>query len=146
MANFTPGGTHLENGYGGVRPLRPPFHALSAVPYDPHFSTFPFFKTPFSTKIANFTKFAILEPKFTKISVPKPQILQNFSSKASNWAKIQFFKLLFFPRNQFFKPLFFMPDRSLSPHFRPFGPHTYTKMKVEYPPGFHMSKTEPYSM
>ena len=28
-----------------------------------------------------------------------------------------------------------VPTRSLSPHFRPFGPHTYTKMKVEYPPG-----------
>ena len=27
-----------------------------------------------------------------------------------------------------------MPTRSLSPHLRPFGPHTYTKMKVEYPP------------
>ena len=27
-----------------------------------------------------------------------------------------------------------MPDRSLSPHLRPFGPQTYTKMKVEYPP------------
>ena len=27
-----PGGTHLENGYGDVRPLRPPFHALSGVP------------------------------------------------------------------------------------------------------------------
>ena len=26
-----------------------------------------------------------------------------------------------------------MPTRSLSPHLRPFGPHTYTKMKVEYP-------------
>ena len=28
-----------------------------------------------------------------------------------------------------------MPTRSLSPHSRPFGPHTYTKMKVEYLPG-----------
>ena len=35
----------------------------------------------------NFTKFAILNPKFT----------QNFSSKASNLAKIQFFKPYFFP-------------------------------------------------
>ena len=26
-----PEGTHLEKGYGDVRPLRPPFHALSAV-------------------------------------------------------------------------------------------------------------------
>ena len=96
---------------------------------------FQFFKTLFSTKIAFFTKFAVLEPKFTKISVAKPQILQNFSSKASNWTKIQFFKPPLFQKNQFFKPLFLVPTRSLNPHLRPFGPHTYTKMKVEYPPG-----------
>ena len=48
---------------------------------------FQFFKTPFSTKIMNFTKFAVLNPKF----------MQNFSSKASNLAKIQFFKPFFFP-------------------------------------------------
>ena len=29
---FPWGGTHLEKGYGDVRPLRPPFHAVSAVP------------------------------------------------------------------------------------------------------------------
>ena len=53
---------------------------------------FQFFKTPFQQKSQIFTKFAVLEPKFMKTSVPKPQILQNFSSKASIWAKIQFFK------------------------------------------------------
>ena len=82
---------------------------------------FQFFKTLFQQRSQIFTKFAILEPRFTKISVPKPQIWQNFSSKASNWHKIQFFKPLFFPKNQFFKPLFFVPGRSLSPHLRPFG-------------------------
>ena len=71
------GGTHFEKGYGDVRPLRPPFHALSAVPWDPHFSMFQFFKTPFSTKITNFTKFVILEPNF----------MQTFHSKASIWPK-----------------------------------------------------------
>ena len=30
-----------------------------------------------------------------------------------------------------------MPTCSLSPQFRPFELHTYTKMKVEYPPGLH---------
>ena len=35
-----------------------------------------------------------------------------------------------------------MPTRSLSPHLRPFGPHTYTKMKVEYPPDRHPSKSD----
>ena len=97
---------------------------------------FQFFKPPFSTKITYFTKFAVLEPKFT----------HNFRSKALNFAKIQFFKPYFFPKiqffkpcffpkNQFFKPLFLVPTRCLSPHLRPFGLHTYTKMKVEYPPG-----------
>ena len=103
---------------------------------------FQFFKTPFSTKITHFTKFAILEPKFT----------QNFRSKVSNLAKIQFFKPYFFQKNQFFKPYFFqkisslklfktlfiVSTRSLSPHLRPFGPHTYTKMKVEYTPRIHI--------
>ena len=44
-----------------------------------------------------------------------------------------------------------MPTRSLSPHLRPFGPHTNTKMKVEYPtPGithvrpFTVKVTKPY--
>ena len=54
----------------------------------------------FNKKSQSFTKFAILEPRFIKVSVPKPRILQNFSSKASNWAKIQFFKPLLFPKNQ----------------------------------------------
>ena len=107
---------------------------------------FQFFKTHFSTKITNFTKFAILEPKFT----------QNFHSKASNLAKIQFFMPYFFqtfsslspiyPKNQFFKPLFLVPTCSLSPHLRPFRLHTYTKMKVEYTsPGKHHCQYFPNS-
>ena len=80
-----------------MRPLRPPFHALSAVPLDPHFNMFQFFKTPSSTKITNFTKFVVLEQNFT----------QNFRSKASNLAKIQFIKPYFFPEIQFFKPYIF---------------------------------------
>ena len=47
-----------------------------------------------------------------------------------------FFKLHFLQKNQFFNPLFLVPIRSLSPQLRPFGPHTSTKMKVEYPPGW----------
>ena len=57
------GGTHLEKVYKDVRSLTP-FHTISAVPLDPHFSMLQFFKPPFSTKITNFTKFAVLEPKF----------------------------------------------------------------------------------
>ena len=119
-----PGGTHLEKGYGDVRPLRPPFSRSLSSSLKPPFQHVQFFKTPFSTKISNLAKFVFLEPNFK----------QNFRSKASNLAKIHFFKPYFFPKNQFFKPLFLVPARSLSPHFRPFGPHTYIKMKVEYPP------------
>ena len=61
--------------------------------------------------------------------------MQNVHFKASNF-RIQFFKPYFFPKNQFFKPPFLVPTRSLSPHFRLFGPHTYTKMKLStVPPG-----------
>ena len=55
-----------------------------------------FFKPPFSTKTTNFTKFA----------APEHKITQNFRSKASNLAKIQFFK-----------PYFFQKFSSLSPNF-----------------------------
>ena len=59
------GGTHLEKGVRECAAIKTPFSALSAVPLDPHFSMFQFFKTktPFSTKFPNFTKFAVLEPK-----------------------------------------------------------------------------------
>ena len=81
-----------------------------------------FVKTPFQQS-TNFTKFAVLEPK----------LMQNFRSKASNLAKIQFSKIKF-PNNQFFKPLFLVSTvyPFLKPPFAAFGPHTYTKMKVEY--------------
>ena len=99
--------------------LRPPFQHVSVL-----------LGPPFQQKSQFFTKLAVLEPKFTKISVTRPQILQNFSSKASNWAKIYFFKPLFFPKNQFFKPLFFMPDRPLNPLCDPSGAHQYQKWKL----------------
>ena len=54
MMSGTRGSTHLEKGYGDLQPLRPPFHGLSAVPRDPHFSMFQFFKTPLKTKITTF--------------------------------------------------------------------------------------------
>ena len=68
---------------------------------------FQFFKTPFSTKITNFTKFDILEPKFK----------QNFCSRASNFAKVQFFKSYFFQKFSSFSPIFFKKISSLSPYF-----------------------------
>ena len=87
--NRPPGDTHLKKGYGDVRPLRPPFHALSEVPYKtPISACFSSLRPHFQQKSQFFTKLAVLEPKFRKISVPNTQILQNFSSKASNWVKI----------------------------------------------------------
>ena len=79
-------------------------------------------------EITNFWKICISKPqtwgkvqllslKFDQISVPR----------ASNWTK-----------NQFFKTPNLVAVCSLSPYFRPFWPHTHTKMKVEYPlpPGY----------
>ena len=112
----TLGGTHLaclEMGYRDVRPLRSHFHALSAVPTPVSAYMFQFFTTLFSTKITNFTKFPLIEPRF----------MQNLCSKASNLAKIQFFKPFF--QKISFKPLFLVPTRSLSPHLRPFGLHVH---------------------
>ena len=65
-------GTHLEKGYGDVRPLRPLFMLSQQFPKTPISACFS--SDPFSTNITNFTKFAALEPKF----------MQNFHSKASN--------------------------------------------------------------
>ena len=92
--------------------LRPPFQAISAC--------FSSLRPPFQQKSQFFTNFAVLEPKFSKNSVPNPQILQNFSSKASMILAQNSvpYKHLFFPKNQFFQPLFFVNGRSLSPHLR----------------------------
>ena len=61
--------------------------------------------------------------KLGKISVLKPKIWSNFNSKS-----------LIEQKNQFFKTPNLAAVRSLIPYFRPFGPHTHTKMKVEHPP------------
>ena len=55
---------------------------------DPHFSMFEFFMIPFQQK-SQFLNIFVLEPNFS----------QNFRSKASNLAKIQFFKPHFFSKN-----------------------------------------------
>ena len=108
----SPGGTYLEKWYGlrGCAALKTHFsRSLSSS-----------LRPPFQQKLQFFTNFAVLDPKFTKKSVPKPQILQNFSSKASMILAQNSvpYKPLFFPKNQFFQPLFFVPGRSLSPHLR----------------------------
>ena len=87
--------------------------------------------SPFSTKITNFTGFAAPEPKFAQNSLPKPPIWPKFIPIFSGNSVL----CPIFSNNQFFKPQFFVPFRSLSPHLRPFGQNTYTKIKVEYPPG-----------
>ena len=57
-----------------------------------------------------------------RVLVPNPQI------------ESQFFKPLYLgPKISPLSLYFFVPDRSLSPLLLPFWPHTYTKMKVEYP-------------
>ena len=75
---------------------------------------FQFYKTPFSTKITNFTKSVVLEPNFT----------QNFRSKVSNLAKIQFVRPYFFQKFSSLSPYFFQKISSLSPIF---GANTFFK-------------------
>ena len=118
-----PGGTHLEKAgsYGDVRPSRPPFHALSAVPYEtPISACFSSLRPPFQQK-SQILQFVVLEPNFTKISVPKPLIFQKKISSLS--------------------PLFTVPIRSLSPPppvavlRRSSGRTPIPKWKLSTPPG-----------
>ena len=85
---FLLGGTHLEKGYRDVRPLRPPFHALSQQFPKTPFQHVWVLKEPLFNKNHKSYKNCRLEPNFT----------QNFRSKASNLAKIQFFKPYFFKK------------------------------------------------
>ena len=67
---------------------------------------FQFFKPPFSTKITNFTKFAVLEPlDLRQISVSKPQIWLKFSSLSPIFSK----------KSVLQAPIFGACTRSLSP-------------------------------
>ena len=95
---------------------------------------FQFFKPPFSTKITNFTKFAVLEPKFTQNFHSKTQIWPKFSSLNPFFQKIQFFNLYFFPKKHFFKTLFLVPIRSLSPNPALQAAHLYQN-ESWVPPG-----------
>ena len=115
-------------------PYDPLFTLSQQFPKTPISACFSSLRTYFQQKSQFFTKLAFLEPKFRKILVSKTQILQNFSSKASNWVKIHSSSSpYFFPKNQL-SP-YFCAWPFFKPHLWPFGPHTYTKMKVEYPPG-----------
>ena len=106
------GGTPWKMGYRYVRPWRTPFHDLPR----------PLFQHFFSSQAPTFTQ--------------KLQILKaskngkEFSSRASNWAKLQFTRLNFV-RNSVHKGPKFSSGPFTSPSVQPFGPHIYTKMKVE---------------
>ena len=58
-----------------MQPLRPPFYALLAVPYDPHFSIFQFFKILLFNK--NHKCFQICHSKVS------PRVFRHFTHKAS---------------------------------------------------------------
>ena len=100
----TLGGTHLEKGYGDVRPLRPPFHALLSqqFPKTPISACFRPLRPPLHQKSQICTKFAILESKFTKISVPKASNFAQFKFQSLKLGQIQFFKPLFLPKKSVF--------------------------------------------
>ena len=114
FTEYTPGGgTHLDKGYVDVRPLRPLFTLSHQFPKTPISACFSSLRPPFQQKSQIFTKFVILEHKFTTILVPKPQILQNFSSKA----RFQRLKLNLGPNSVLQGPIFFQKISSLSPYF-----------------------------
>ena len=71
------GATHCKMGYMYVWPWRPPFHSLLAIFTRRPFQHFWILKTPLFTQ----------KHKFLEISSSKAR---EFSSKDSNWAKIQF--------------------------------------------------------
>ena len=78
-------------------------------------------------------------PKFGKFSGSKRKNWQkNYSRKPHLGQKSVLQPAL--SKNQFSKPSNLAPIRSTSPHFRPFGPHIPTKMKIEYPPGVMASQ------
>ena len=121
----------------GCAALKTPFsRSLSSSLRLPFSACFSSLRPPFQQKSHFFTNFAVLEPKFTKISVPKPQILQNFSSKASYWPKIQFFKPYLFSKTCSFSPYFSclaVLSCSLSSHLRSKfrgGGHLYLKLDI----------------
>ena len=117
----------VQNVNGYMQPLRcipfscPPGHSIR-----PHFIIFHFLKAlhcPKSQTVGKKMHFnaskwdvRLFSLKFYQISVPR----------ASNWTK-----------NQFFKIPNLVAVQSPSPYFGPFGPHTHTKMKVEYPQAFY---------
>ena len=90
-----------------------PFHSFS-VPQDLTFTWNHKFLENLHFKASKSGKIQFLSLKFDQISV----------SRASNWAK-----------NQFLKTSNLAAVHSLSPYLRPFGPHTYTNIKVK-PPWF----------
>ena len=89
---FKPRGVLTLKRGTGCAALKTPFsHSLSSS-LRPPFSMFQSFsKTLFSTNITNFTKFAILEPKFVQKAVPKPKFWQKISSLSPMFFKKKIF-------------------------------------------------------
>ena len=116
------GDTHLKLGYGYVPPLTPSFHAFQAVSKDPHFIIFQCLKVLHLPEITNFWKICISGLKIGKIQFISLKFDQISVPRASNWTK-----------SQFFKTSNLAADHSLSPYFRPFGPHIIPKLKLSTP-------------
>ena len=105
----------------GMCGLEDPVSCPPRCSQDSHFIIFSVLKTLLSYQ--NFQFLKILSSKLAKSPVPKPKIGSNFSSQG--------YILL---RNAVHKDPKFGSGPFTSLSVRPFGPHTYTKMKVECPP------------
>ena len=72
---------------------------------------------------------------FLFTSLPQSlKINKEFSSKSSNWAKIHFKWLYFVKKFSSLGSQTIISGPFTSPSVRPFGLHTYTKLKVKCPP------------
>ena len=72
---------------------------------------------------------------FLFTSLPQSlKISKEFSSKTSNWAKIHFKWLYFVKKFSSLGSQTISSGPFTSPSVRPFGLHTYTKLKVKFPP------------
>ena len=115
------GGEHsLKNGIRECATLKTPFSHPPDYSQDHHFNIRHFSRPYCHTKIKSQMSKA---SKLAKSSVPKSQIRLKFSSQGC-----------IFLWNSVHKGFKFSCGPFTNPSVWPFGPHTYTKMKVECPP------------
>ena len=116
------GGIHLKMGYGYVLLLRPLFTPSQLLP-----------KTPIS--FFSSSRQICLNSQIWRIFISQPQTWGKVQFLTSRFGQISISRASNLTKTQFFKTPNLAAVHSLNPQFWPCGPHTHTKMKVEYPLG-----------